>query len=327
MQKRTIIAGAAAALLVAGTGGAAIGANLTLLGAERDASGVGRLEIETARAELATAPLTDGAASPSTAAPAAPGASTATAAPTTAPVAVGLTAAEAIAVAQDAVGGTLLEVEWSVERGRTVFEVTLRTEDGRRVEVYVDAADGTVVEIEEQGGLAALAGRTREDVGAALDVVRPDTTGASGITAERAIAIATAEVGGRVLEVEREREDGVDVYGVYLGQDDGRILDVMIDAVSGAVLRIEEEWRDDDDDDRDDRDDAAAWSGVTGTIAPDAAVAAARAAVGGGDLAEVEREDRRGVPVYEVELRLDGRTVEVYVDAVSGAVLEIDSDD
>lgn len=324
MQKRTIIAGAAAALLVAGTGGAAIGANLTLLGAERDASGVGRLEIETARAELATAPLTDGSASPSPAAPAAPGAPTAAAAPTTAPVATGLPAAEAIAVAQDAVGGTLLEVEWSVERGRTVFEVTLRTEDGRRVEVYVDAADGTVVEIEEQGGLAALAGRTREDVGAALDVVRPDTT---GITAERAIAIATAEVGGRVLEVEREREDGVDVYGVYLGQDDGRILDVMIDAVSGAVLRIEEEWRDDDDDDRDDRDDAAAWSGVTGTIAPDAAVAAARAAVGGGDLVEVEREDRRGAPVYEVELRLDGRTVEVYVDAVSGAVLEIDSDD
>ena len=325
MQKRTIIAGAAAALLVAGTGGAAIGANLTLLGAERDASGVGRLEIETARAELATAPLVDGATSSTTTAATVPAE-----APAPAPAATtasGLTAAEAIAVAQDAVGGTLLEVEWSVERGRTVFEVTLRTEDGRRVEVYVDAADGTVVEIEEQGGLAALAGRTREDVGAALDVLRPDTT---GITAERAIAIATAEVGGRVLEVEREREDGVDVYGVYLGQDDGRILDVMIDAVSGAVLRIEEEWRDDDDDDRDDRDDrddAAVWSGVTGTIAPDAAVAAARAAVGGGDLVEVEREDRRGAPVYEVYLRLDGRTVEVYVDAVSGAVLEIDSDD
>ena len=305
MERRTIVAGAAAALLVAGTGGAAIGANLTLLGTERDDAGVGRLEVETARAELATAALADDGAAPASDAP---DASTAPAsdvpdaptAPATATAAEGLTAAEAIAVARAAVGGTLLEVEWSVERGRTVFEVTLRTEDGRRVEVEVDAADGTVLEIEEQGGLAALAERAREEAGSALDVVRPDTTGTSGITAERAIAIATAEVGGRVLEVEREREDGVDVFGVELGQDDGRILDVMIDAVSGAVLRIEEEWRDDDDDDRDDRDDAAAWSGVTGAIAPDAAVAAARAAVGGGDLVEVEREGRRGAPVYEV---------------------------
>jgi len=56
-------------------------------------------------------------------------------------------------------------------------------------------------------------------------------------------------------------------------------------------------------------------------------VDAARAAVGGGDRVEVERDEERGRPVWEVELLLDGREFEVTVDASTGEVLEVEQDD
>ena len=268
MTNRTVLAAAAAAVLVAGTGGAAIGANMALLGSEQP-SEVGRLEVTSTSAELDLAgvavasaaasgtpsdatltpavpvPAADPTPAPTDAVPAVPSTSSAPTAPAPVLGAVPddgrVTADEAIAIAQAVVPGTVLEVELDVERGRTVYEVTLRAADGRRVEIYVDAADGAVLEIEEE----------RDD--------------------------------------EDDRDDRDDI------------------------------------DERD--DDERVWDGLTGAITPDAAVAAAMAAVGGGDLVEVERDEHRGRAAYEVYLRVDGDLTEVYVDALSGAVLEVDSDD
>lgn len=318
MRKRSIVAGAAAALLVVGTGGAAVGANLALLGTDRDASDVGQLEVVTARAQLDTSAVT--AAVDAEGDPADAGSTSTGTTPTATPA--GITAEMAIAIAAEEVGGTFVEVDWTTERGRSVFEVERRLADGTRVEVYVDAADGTVLEVEREGRLADLAERARASV-------TGDTSGpATTIDATRAVEIAVAAVGGTLVEVERDREDGIDVFGVELRQADGRILDVHVDAVSGVVLFVEEERRDDDErDDEDDREDERAWSGVTDAITSDAAVGIAREAVGGGELLEVERSEHRGRAVWEVYLRQDGRTTEVYVDAVSGEVLEIDTDD
>lgn len=320
MRKRSIVAGAAAALLVVGTGGAAIGANLALLGTDRDPSSVGQLEVVTARAQLDPTVVeadTSGGTTEPTASDAAPAATPA-----------GITAEMAIAIAAAEVGGTFIEVEWTTERGRSVFEVEQRLADGTRVEVYVDAADGSVLEIEREGRLSDLADRARESIRGTSSASSPVAV----IDAARAVEIAVAAVGGTLVEVERDREDGVDIYGVELRQADGRILDVHVDAVSGAVLRVEDEWRDDDDDgddrdDWDDREDERAWSGVTDAISSDAAARIAREAVGGGDVVEVERDEHRGRAIWEVSLREGGRTTEVYVDAVSGEVLEIDIDD
>lgn len=318
MRKRSIIAGAAAALLVVGTGGAAIGANLALLGTDRDASTVGQLEVVTARAQLDTFAVTaavDGEADRADA-----GSTSTGTTPTATPA--GITAEMAIAIAAAEVGGTFVEVEWTTERGRSVFEVEQRLADGSLVEVYVDAADGTVLEIERERRLADLADRARAAVTG--DASTPATT----IDATRAVEIAVAAVGGTLIEVERDREYGVDAFEVELRQADGRILDVYVDAVSGAVLLVEEERRDDDDrDDLDDRDDERAWSGVSDAITSDEAVGIARGAIGGGELVEVERGEERGRAVWEVELLEGGRVTEVSVDVVSGAVLEIDVDD
>ena len=301
MNKRSIVAGAAAALLVAGTGGAAIGANLALLGTERDASDVGRLDVVTARAELDTE-----------AGPTAPDGTDAT--PTVA-TSDGFTAEEAVAIAAAEVGGTLLEVEWTTERGRNVYEVERLLDDGRRVEVYVDAADGTVLEVEVEGRASTA----------------PMPSAGPAIGTDRAIEIAVAEVGGTLVEVERDREDGIDLYGVALRQADGSILDVHVDAVTGAVLRIEVERR------------ATSSSSGSGPATPapapvpsapsgseigaDRAVEIAIAQVGG-TLVDVERDREDGVAVYDVELRqADGSILGVDVDRSTGAVLRVGIED
>ena len=73
----------------------------------------------------------------------------------------------------------------------------------------------------------------------------PGTGDGNGITEEQAIQIALAEVPGKVVETEREKEDGVDMYGVEIKTDSGAVKEVEIDANTGEVLNIE----DDDDDD------------------------------------------------------------------------------
>ncbi|TCP44178.1 PepSY domain-containing protein [Rhodovulum marinum] len=47
--------------------------------------------------------------------------------------------------------------------------------------------------------------------------------------------------GGRLLEVELEREDGRMVYEVELITARGRILEIVVDAATGRVLETEED--------------------------------------------------------------------------------------
>jgi uncharacterized membrane protein YkoI len=49
---------------------------------------------------------------------------------------------------------------------------------------------------------------------------------------------------GRVVEVELEISDGLRVYEVELVTDDGRLIEVDMDAATGAIVEMEE---DDDD--------------------------------------------------------------------------------
>lgn len=339
-SNRTILAGATASLLVVGAAGAAIGANLAL---PETAEGtvLERLGVVTARAELEPAgteqPVpTDDAGDDATTAPVAedttagddltdsddtaPGAGAAPAddQPVAQPTPVleadpaEISASEAIAIAEATVGGALVEIERSVEGGRAVYEVERRLTDGRSFEVTIAAADGTVLAIEQE-----------EDT----PVTTPVGDGTL-IGVDAAVAATIAEVGGTFVEAELEREGGSLFYEVELRGADGVVREVAVDAATGAVLRIEEDDdRDDRDEDMDDRDEERAWDGTIKTISSDAAVEAARAAVGDAVLVEVERDEERGRPVWEVEVRVDGRSFEVTVDASTGSVLEVKEDD
>ena len=46
---------------------------------------------------------------------------------------------------------------------------------------------------------------------------------------------------GRVIEVELEMEDGIRVYEVELITPDGRLLEVDLDARTGAILSLDED--------------------------------------------------------------------------------------
>ena len=62
----------------------------------------------------------------------------------------------------------------------------------------------------------------------------------------RILAIVEERFGGRVIEVEFERDDGRWLYELELVTRDGRLMEVEMDAATGAVLEAEVE----DDDDR-----------------------------------------------------------------------------
>ena len=57
------------------------------------------------------------------------------------------------------------------------------------------------------------------------------------------VALVEAEVGGRVVEAELEREDERWVYELKLVTADGRMVEAEVDAATGDVLKIERRRR------------------------------------------------------------------------------------
>ncbi len=95
-----------------------------------------------------------------------------------------------------------------------------------------------------------------EDVVTAITEARPGLADRAGIPGDRALAIAAAEFpGGTVVEAEIEEEDGRLVYDIHVKVDGDGEYEVLIDAMTGAVVDVELEDDDDDADDEDDEDD------------------------------------------------------------------------
>ena len=73
---------------------------------------------------------------------------------------------------------------------------------------------------------------------------------------DSALAIAGAEFpGGAIVEAEIEEEDGLLVYDIHVKVDGLGEYEVLIDAMTGAVVDVELEDDDDDDDEDDDDHD------------------------------------------------------------------------
>lgn len=75
---------------------------------------------------------------------------------------------------------------------------------------------------------------------------------ATGLTEDQIIAIALTEVPGEVIEVEREREDGQQVFEVEILGADGVEMEITLAADTGDILEVAAD--DDDEDDHDDKD-------------------------------------------------------------------------
>lgn len=68
------------------------------------------------------------------------------------------------------------------------------------------------------------------------------------ITIEQARATALERVKGEIVEEEIERENGRLIYSFEIRDADKKLMEVEIDAMTGALIGVEEE--DDDDDDK-----------------------------------------------------------------------------
>lgn len=157
------------------------------------------------------------------------------------------------------VPGTVTELELEHKNGKAYYEVEVKKKDSREdADVYIDATSGKVLAVHDD----------RDDDRKKPSVTaKPDTStntgggaqntaaaGAKVITKERAIELAQQAVKGELIKVEKERDDGIQLYEVKLRTSEGT-AEVEIHATNGKVLSIDYDRYDDDDHDDGDFDD------------------------------------------------------------------------
>ncbi len=113
---------------------------------------------------------------------------------------------KAIEIATEKVPGDVIKVE--LERG--IYEVKIRTKEGRVEKVYVDARDGRIVE-------------------------------RKNISIDDAVNIATKKVPGEVVKVEFERG----IYEVKIRTPDGSVAEVYVDGRDGTIVKLKRGYYDD----------------------------------------------------------------------------------
>ncbi len=126
-----------------------------------------------------------------------------------------ITLEEAVKIAREHAPGELIKVE----RERGLYEVKLLTQEGKRVELYIDAETGKVVHDK-----------------------------AKGISFDEAVATAKKATPGEVIKAEYERGR----YEIKIRQDDGSLTELYIDASTGEITKSEQTrdyYNDDEDDD------------------------------------------------------------------------------
>lgn len=153
------------------------------------------------------------------------------------------------------------------------------------------------------------------------------TTAVSGdITKQQARQIATDRVGGTVLNVENESNNGTPVYEVEIIKQNGPDKEIDVARQSGNIVSIETDVRDSDDEDGNtagaNETTQAGQSGIT----PQQAGQIATNRVGGTVLS-IEKDTTKGIPVYEVEIaKENGIGKEVDVNRQNGTIVEIEND-
>ena len=143
------------------------------------------------------------------------------------------------------------------------------------------------------------------------------------LTMEEAKAIAVKSVGGKVTEIELDREKSGDIYEVEV-KSKGVEYDLDIDAKTGKVLRTEKDDNDNDDFDNDDSDDKV--------IVPDGKFITEKAAIkiamkqAKGTVTEIELDEEDGRVIYEIEIEDGKYDYDFDIDAISGEVLKFEKD-
>lgn len=144
--------------------------------------------------------------------------------------------------AVEAVGGQVKEVELDRELSGDVYEVEVES-NGVEYDLDLDAITGEVKKKEVDN--RDDRGENRDDD---MDEVRDDISVQASekqvITQEQAIAIAMKSAKGNVTEIELDEDDNQLVYEIEI-RDGQMEYDFEIDAVTGAMLKFDQEQEND----------------------------------------------------------------------------------
>lgn len=155
-----------------------------------------------------------------------------------------LTKQESIDIALKEVQGSASDVELEDEDGVIIYSVEVTDNQGQKHEVAVDANTSEILEIEADGEEFEKEDGEENDKEEQKQLEKEAT-----VTKEESIAIALKDVPGKVKDAELEDEDGVVVYTVDIIDANGEEKEIMVDAKSGKVLKVEVEEDDAETDD------------------------------------------------------------------------------
>lgn len=151
-----------------------------------------------------------------------------------------ITMDKAAEIATKKVDGVVESINLEKEKGRLVYEVDFDGpygDDDDDIEVYVDAVSGEVVKVKnDDKNVSGTVKQTKSEQGT------QKTANSKIITQEEAIAIATKDTPGKVIEV--EYDDGEYEIEIHTDTHD---VDFEIDARTGTILEKDVDRLDDDD--------------------------------------------------------------------------------
>ncbi|OMP68340.1 PepSY domain-containing protein [Domibacillus epiphyticus] len=163
---------------------------------------------------------------------------------------VKVTKQEGIDIALKEVNGEASHIELENEDGVVIYSVEITDDQGQKHEVAVDANTGKVLKVEADGE------ESENEDGEENDKEEQKRLEKEAIlTKEESIVIALKQVPGKVKDAALEDEDGIVVFAVDVIDEKGHEQEIVVDAKSGEVLKVEADDEEDDEEDDDDDDE------------------------------------------------------------------------
>jgi len=127
---------------------------------------------------------------------------------------------------EQAAGGKIREIERETEEGKTFYEVDI-TKDGKRMEFKVD----------DTGKLLSQPMTAAERVSQKVsDLTAGNEIALEQLSPEAQATVKKETAGGKISEIEQDKEDGVTFYDVEF-EKDGKNLEIKIDQTGQVVKR------------------------------------------------------------------------------------------